>query len=172
MSSNSFADEMAKLERLSDLGIKTPASVESTLPLPLDDHPEEVRIDGYEAIERFVLAGNATFTLVSKRTRSRFTYKVTLAKNNNVYWIKLLTGPDNETSYTYIGYIRRGVFLPKKMEGLGVDGFRWFWKHLQSKKSLDAVDFFHAGRCGRCGRKLTVPESIQSGFGPECVGMV
>jgi Family of unknown function (DUF6011) len=27
----------------------------------------------------------------------------------------------------------------------------------------------HEGRCGRCGRLLTVPESITSGYGPECV---
>jgi hypothetical protein len=26
----------------------------------------------------------------------------------------------------------------------------------------------HEGRCGRCGRTLTVPESIESGIGPEC----
>jgi len=25
-------------------------------------------------------------------------------------------------------------------------------------------------RCGRCGRVLTVPESVESGFGPECIG--
>jgi hypothetical protein len=26
----------------------------------------------------------------------------------------------------------------------------------------------HEGRCCRCGRKLTVPESIETGLGPEC----
>ena len=31
---------------------------------------------------------------------------------------------------------------------------------------------FHDGKCGRCGRKLTVPESIQSGLGPVCAGQV
>lgn len=30
----------------------------------------------------------------------------------------------------------------------------------------------HAGRCGRCGRILTVPESIDLGLGPECAGRV
>jgi hypothetical protein len=28
---------------------------------------------------------------------------------------------------------------------------------------------WHEGSCARCGKKLTVPESIESGFGPECV---
>ena len=26
----------------------------------------------------------------------------------------------------------------------------------------------HDGRCGRCGRQLTVPSSIDKGIGPEC----
>jgi hypothetical protein len=32
-------------------------------------------------------------------------------------------------------------------------------------------EFRHEGRCGRCGRTLTVPESIDSGFGPECINL-
>lgn len=28
----------------------------------------------------------------------------------------------------------------------------------------------HEGRCGKCGRRLTVPESIETGLGPECSG--
>jgi hypothetical protein len=31
------------------------------------------------------------------------------------------------------------------------------------------LEFWHEGRCGRCGRRLTVPDSIASGYGPECV---
>jgi hypothetical protein len=26
----------------------------------------------------------------------------------------------------------------------------------------------HEGRCGKCGRLLTVPESVETGIGPEC----
>lgn len=33
---------------------------------------------------------------------------------------------------------------------------------------MKEADWWHEGRCGRCGRRLTVPESIESGFGPEC----
>ena len=35
---------------------------------------------------------------------------------------------------------------------------------------LAKAEFWHEGRCGRCGRTLTVPESIASGVGPECQG--
>lgn len=37
---------------------------------------------------------------------------------------------------------------------------------------MEEADWWHEGRCGRCGRRLTVPESIESGFGPECAGRV
>ena len=30
------------------------------------------------------------------------------------------------------------------------------------------LEVWHEGRCGRCNRALTVPESIASGIGPEC----
>ena len=30
----------------------------------------------------------------------------------------------------------------------------------------------HAGYCGRCGRLLTVPESIERGIGPDCAAMM
>jgi hypothetical protein len=36
----------------------------------------------------------------------------------------------------------------------------------------DGVVIWHEGRCGRCGRRLTVPESIESGYGPECIGKI
>lgn len=37
---------------------------------------------------------------------------------------------------------------------------------------MEKAEWWHEGRCGRCGRRLTVPESIESGFGPDCIGRV
>lgn len=34
-----------------------------------------------------------------------------------------------------------------------------------------SLEVWHEGRCGRCGRALTVPESIASGIGPVCEGL-
>jgi uncharacterized metal-binding protein YceD (DUF177 family) len=49
--------------------------------------------------------------------------------------------------------------------------FDWFWRNLSRGVSLEGhVDVDHMGKCGRCGRPLTVPESVRSGFGPECIG--
>jgi hypothetical protein len=50
--------------------------------------------------------------------------------------------------------------------------FAWFWDRLRNGNLPEQVEVHHEGRCGRCGRALTVPESIESGFGPECINHV
>jgi len=36
------------------------------------------------------------------------------------------------------------------------------------EETLNKLLYYHEGRCGRCARRLTVPESIINGIGPEC----
>ena len=31
------------------------------------------------------------------------------------------------------------------------------------------VEVWHEGCCGKCGKRLTVPSSIENGLGPECI---
>lgn len=122
---------------------------------------------------QFIRGGNATFTITSKATGKRFTYRVRRPKADPTapLFASLLTGPDNETSYTYIGIVSETGLRATRGSKVSTDapGFRaleWFIRHLDT----DQVDMCHEGRCGRCGRKLTVPESVASGFGPECLG--
>lgn len=35
-------------------------------------------------------------------------------------------------------------------------------------QALNRVEVWHDGKCGRCRRDLTVPESVARGLGPEC----
>lgn len=138
-----------------------------------------LRIDA----SKFALAGNATFTVVSRVTGTRYTYKVSRRDDNSPWYIVgVLTGPDNDRSYTYIGSVgwdrerypnprffpRRGVEAPPS-----ANAFKWVLETgLVNDNAWERVDFHHAGRCGRCGRTLTVPESIETGFGPECANKV
>ena len=50
-------------------------------------------------------------------------------------------------------------------------GFFWLWNvKLANDKALgEGVEFWHEGRCGCCGKLLTVPESINAGYGPICL---
>ena len=130
---------------------------------------------------RFVFAGNATFTLTSSRTGTSFTYRVREGKPMGSRAPKLfasvLTGPDNTSDYTYMGIVERAgeraQLVPTRASAVAQDApsFRaldWFLKNVDSP----LVEFRHEGRCGRCGRALTVPSSIDSGLGPECAGRV
>lgn len=139
----------------------------------------------------FAQAGNATLTLVSKASGTRFTYKVQAPHRpgnegtnaardtgNDMRFVKVLTGADNENSYTYLGFIRRGVFFHGNnksrisTDASSTKAFAWAWKMLAQDVLPAGLEVWHEGRCGRCARKLTVPASIASGFGPECAGRV
>jgi hypothetical protein len=129
----------------------------------------------------FMFAGNATFTITSKKAGQSFTYK--FGRPNDAIpghaqtptFAAVLTGPDNTRDYTYMGIVDRRENRIRNTKGSKVFGdapsykaLTWFLQNLDS----DKVEFRHAGRCARCGRALTVPSSIDSGFGPECAGEV
>lgn len=127
----------------------------------------------------YILAGKATITLVSGKTGARFTYRISAAPDNSAYFVGLLTGPDNSTDYKYLGRISRGIFwLGRKVPRPGdiardapsARAFDWAWRQLAQGALPTALEIWHEGRCGRCGRKLTVPTSVAQGFGPECIG--
>lgn len=52
--------------------------------------------------------------------------------------------------------------------------FPWLWqKYVDPVRNLPSqIEVWHEGRCGACGRRLTVPESIANGLGPVCAGHV
>lgn len=140
-------------------------------------------------IRRFILAGNATFTIVDGDTR--FTYKVksftadknkfwsTKNQDKSVYFVSVLTGPSNESDYQYMGLLKLqpdgdyifGRTAKSRFEEAAPSMllFRRAWNAVERGCCWPhALEFWHEGVCCVCGRKLTVPESIASGIGPEC----
>ena len=126
---------------------------------------------------KFILAGNATFTVESKITGKRFTYKVNKLDDleKDLWFVGVLTGPDNNADYTYLGIIQNNrIFKRTAKSPISPDAdshkaFAWVWGKILAGANIEKqASIYHEGRCGRCGRKLTVPESIKSGFGPEC----
>lgn len=140
------------------------------------------RLNG-EAIAKFALAGNATLTVRSIATGTRFTFKIQAATSPGVWFVRLLAGADNTGDYRYIGFIRERRFHHggrksfAKAEAPSVVAFGWFCRQALfpsqlSQQLADKVEVWHEGICGRCGRKLTVPESIESGLGPDCANLM
>ena len=152
----------------------TPEQVDNLKNGHLHLHAHKRTLDG-ENIAKFVLAGNATFTLENPETGNRFTFKIRQRENDDgsltPHFVSVLNGPDNYSNYGYIGFVRNGNFYhggqkaKASKDAPSVQAFSWFWRHLADPSP--AV-IYHEGRCGKCGRKLTVPTSIKTGLGPTC----
>jgi hypothetical protein len=169
------------------------------------------RLDSWQAVQDFVFAGTATFTLRSTATGARFTYKVSVKKEDRkrlgeerdlrqhaaecgtqlefrppfteadvTYFVNLLRGPDNDADFSYMGVLRKE---PPRFFWTAASGkvsrsapaykaLVWFVDAMRQERDVlgSKLGVWHEGRCGRCGRKLTVPESITAGLGPECQG--
>ena len=128
-----------------------------------------------EDAARYIRAGRATITLRSERTGDRYTYESEReAEKGEVHWVRVLTGSDNHNDFQYMGMLRPdGEFTRTKKSRVAADSvsyiaFDWAWRYLRVGVMPTKLQVWHEGSCGRCGRKLTVPESIADGLGPEC----
>ena len=154
---------------------------------------EEIMID-----KDFVVAGRAVFTItipesfreeqLAKRPdkpqpRVRYTYKITHKEKTKKFkesWLVcLLIGSDNTNDYKCFGKLdvatgdvtlTRSTDLSDKSWAVVVvqKALAAIWQDRAHEITEHGWDVMHAGRCCKCGRQLTVPESISSGWGPEC----
>lgn len=121
----------------------------------------------------YALAGYATITVQGRE--ARFTYKIVASDPDPnrppVHFVRVLTGPDNESHYEFLGTIFKDGFRVSGKSRIGhaapsAVAFQWLERNWEST----FAKVWHEGVCGRCGRKLTVPESIETGLGPTCAG--
>lgn len=130
----------------------------------------------------FLLAGNAHVTFQSRRTGTRFTYRVRQAEPRPgatgapPHFVAVLTGPDNGASYEYLGCIFGGrIYDHGRKSRIAMDApsavaVAWVWRKLMAGEMHSELAVWHEGRCGRCSRRLTDPTSISQGLGPTCRG--
>jgi hypothetical protein len=141
------------------------------------------RIRTFEHVNAYTFAGHATFTLRSAKTGTRFTYQVQQKEPDEadrgppLFFVRVLTGPENTSDYTYLGLIRlregEAFYYADKKRRISPDApsakaFAFLLHCLQADNLPEALEFYHDGRCAACGRALTDPESILTGFGPTC----
>lgn len=132
---------------------------------------------------KFVLAGDAIFTIETpdKHHTYRVEHSPATERWAESWFVKLLTGNDND--YTYIGKLDdfTGQLKLTAKSKLPADAFpiRLFnrvmarvWADDHDSYEQHGYKTHHKGKCGRCGRTLTVPTSVESGFGPECIKMI
>jgi hypothetical protein len=128
-------------------------------------------------IRQFTLAGLATLTLKSLRTEKHYTYKVKQAVDREtgeeqaLWFVHVLTNGDEYKYAGIIGSTEQFKLTQKSRfteEAECVKAWRYFWAGIVAGVVKPDLEIRHEGRCGRCGRELTTPESVDTGFGPEC----
>lgn len=139
----------------------------------------------------FITAGNAIFTLEVPPTfqaqhgaKPHYTFKVRHKKASDdkaeKWFVNLLTGPDNTSDYTYLGILNplTGEVRTTKASKLEQSSLvvrlleramARVWEDRVELLREHGFDLHHEGKCCRCGRVLTTPESVTSGIGPECL---
>jgi hypothetical protein len=137
----------------------------------------QARMTCIEQIRQFMLAGNATFTVLNTKSGNRLTFRVRRSKGDRdpVYFVSAKDGKD----YAYMGTIwKQQKFASTRKSQIAESsmpfrGFAWLWRQVIDGQVLPAnVEFWHEGQCGRCGKALTDPVSISLGIGPVCLERV
>lgn len=152
---------------------------------------------GFKLTKDWVLAGHAIFT-VHNNKGEHYTFRIVRKEANEesrakgfhdpVWFASLLSGPENDTDYTYMGmvagangrypYIRTTKASRMSEDSKPVQVLQWalqlIWRDEAFPEGYGANG---AGRCGRCGRTLTRPEGVDPegfryGYGPECWGKI
>lgn len=151
----------------------------------------------FKITPEWLLAGDAIFTISCPAdwadrlgAKERYTFRVQRVdpKEGSRYvtpawFVKLLTGPENTSDYSYLGKLDdfSGQVRTTAKSCAAADSTvvkllnrvllrAWGGDHAAYEARGFSVT--HAGRCARCGRLLTVPGSVESGFGPECIKLV
>lgn len=120
---------------------------------------------------------DGTYTLVYK-DGSHFTFRVETVKKGGLEGkqiVSYLNGPDNESDYIGFGFVTESgrVALWKKFTGTKTEErAAHLSKLFTMPERLEEAGMAYAlasGCCRRCSRTLTVPASINRGYGPECI---
>lgn len=135
-------------------------------------------------VKAFFTGGRAVFTIEIPehfqkihKCNPHYTYRI--RNKENSYFVELLSGPDNGRSYSYIGLfnVETGqlALTGKSRVTESAWSVRFFRRSMANifENHPEAItnsgfNLHHEGKCGKCGKKLTVPESIRIGLGPKC----
>ena len=117
----------------------------------------------------------APFTVKSKATGKDFTFKISRTEFNGVFYthVKVEVG---YMEFRYLGTYKNGSIQRKgqAVETLAAKSIAFILRKVESGKVselLNLVEFFHLGKCVRCGKTLTDAVSIEMGLGPVCINL-
>ena len=130
---------------------------------------------------RYMLAGKCEFTVVSGKTGTKLGYKITKKKaqqgSNSEFIYYLNTSINREMIYCGVLFFDepsntfkfgKGARGQLQADHTNVRSILYIMNNLQLGNTNLNMRVYHVGKCGRCGRTLSTPESILTGLGPEC----
>ena len=97
-----------------------------------------------------------------------------------MFFVSALCGSNNETDYKYFALIRIKNMVPiyeySNKAKIGKDSrtvrvFEHVWNTLISGGTFQTLKIYYSSKCCRCGRTLTVADSIRQGFGNICASL-
>lgn len=134
----------------------------------------------------FLLAGKSEFVLHSTKTNEDFKFTLTKKesfakkesftnKEEYIYFVNIII----EREKIYAGHIKfddktelfiytQGKRGQLAAEDRNIRSLMFVINKLFRCEIVGNLEIYHVGRCGRCGKKLTTPESILTGLGPTC----
>lgn len=132
---------------------------------------------------RLLLAGKSTLTLRNPARGTHIRVRMynrkdhSTGKPSSCYFLKVSLLGDGDAGYKYAGAYFSDSKRFKAAPELEVDPplaavVSLILRAIDTPNVLSAAEIMHEGKCCRCGRKLTHPESIETGLGPECGGRV
>lgn len=128
-----------------------------------------------EHIISFLLGGKCECIIRNINTNNSFKFQIksnTESSGGNMYFV--YTYVDGKSVYAgFIGGKKREYTYTQGKKGvlseneIEIKALMYVLKN--AHKLPDNVEVLHVGKCSRCGRKLTNPDSINIGVGPECI---
>ena len=121
---------------------------------------------------------NGTFTLINREKGSHITMKIHTVKGGDLKGkriISKLIGPDNTTSFQGIAFLNTNdtYALWKKhrtdKNGQIISILLAMLIKGKASRFSEKISIKASTTCLRCNRKLTTPQSIADGIGPECI---
>lgn len=129
---------------------------------------------------KFILAGKCEFVLHSTKTGDNFKFSMSKQQSKDniekyIYFLNVL----NEGDKKYAGVVwfddktsefrfSQGKKGQSDNKDLNIRSLIFVLNKLFKEETVQYLDVYHLGRCGKCGKKLTTPESILTGLGPTC----
>ena len=126
----------------------------------------------------FVFMGRSVFTLENNETGNYLTFQIREVKKKgkvvpNEFTVQCKSLGDKAHGYQFLGFLnlatkRFNTYKRTPNTFIGFKVFFWLMQNMERLEDFTKLAIYHEGRCCKCSLPLTVPESIDSGIGPEC----